>query len=148
MATPSFELIQALRSTTARLRESADYQWGHMGACNCGFLAQTVTRLDKAAIHDAAMARRGDWEEQANAFCAGSGYLIDDIIEALVGLGLTTDDIGHLEKVSGPEVLARLPEGERYLARNRRDHVILYLETWGELLSQQLTDKSRRRRAA
>jgi hypothetical protein len=37
-ATPEF--IQALRSAIAKLEKSDDYQWGHMGSCNCGYLAQ------------------------------------------------------------------------------------------------------------
>ena len=144
MASASFELIQALRATAARLRDTFDYQWGHMGACNCGYLAQTVTKLGKAEIHSAAMERRGDWEEQANAFCQDSGYLIDDIIGALVGLGLTTEEIGQLEKLSGRDVLARLPENRRHLARNRRDDVVLYLETWAELLAERVAERDRR----
>ena len=33
--TPS--VIQLLRSTVQELQISTDYQWGHMGSCNCGF---------------------------------------------------------------------------------------------------------------
>ncbi len=143
MASASIELIQALRATAARLRDTFDYQWGHMGACNCGYLAQTVTKLGKAEIHSAAMERRGDWEEQANAFCPDSGYVIDDIIASLVAVGLTTDDIGKLEKLSGREVLARLPENRRHLARNRREDVVLYLEAWAELLGEKLSARNR-----
>jgi hypothetical protein len=144
MAFASIELIHALRATAARLRDTFDYQWGHMGACNCGYLAQTVTSLGKAEIHAAALERRGDWEEQANAFCPESGYLIDEIIGALVRLGLGTDEIGQLEKLSGKEVLDRLPESRRHLVRNRRDDVVLYLETWADLLGEKLVARDRR----
>src|SRR5262245_57729004 len=118
MATASVELIVALRATAARLDEGAAYQWGHLGQCNCGHLVQTVCRLDKRTIHEWALERRGDWEELANDYCPTSGYAIDDVIGQLVALGMTTDDIGHLEKLDDPAVLAGLPGGHRWLRRN------------------------------
>ena|GEM_PF-5845079 len=39
-------------------------------------------------------------------------------------------DIGNLEKLRDREVLARLPSEQRYLTRNRRQDVALYMETW------------------
>ena len=64
MAQPTLPVIQALRNTAHRLA-TAPYQWGHMGSCNCGHLAQTITRLTKAEIHARAMQRYGDWERQS-----------------------------------------------------------------------------------
>ena len=43
MARPSRRLIDALRATARRLEDGARYEWGHMGRCNCGHLAQTLT---------------------------------------------------------------------------------------------------------
>ncbi|WP_243635867.1 hypothetical protein [Hymenobacter edaphi] len=48
MASCSLSVIEALRTTAQRLSTQAPYQWGHMGSCNCGHLAQTITRLSKA----------------------------------------------------------------------------------------------------
>ena len=62
MARPSGSLIHALRQTASRLAESESYQWGHMGQCNCGYLAQTITGLTAAEIHASALERQGDWE--------------------------------------------------------------------------------------
>ena len=36
MATANPELIAALERTASKLQQGASYQWGHMGACNCG----------------------------------------------------------------------------------------------------------------
>jgi hypothetical protein len=47
---------------------------------------------------------------------------------------LTTEDIGHLEKLDDPAILAALPGGHRWLRRNDRADVISYLETWADLL--------------
>ena len=69
--TPS--VIQLLRSTAQELEVCSDYQWGHMGSCNCGFLARNITPLPKNEIHSFAMQRPGDWSEQLNDYCPGSG---------------------------------------------------------------------------
>ena len=57
MAAPSIELIKALRNTANSIERSQHYQWGHMGSCNCGFLAQEITKMTKAEIHARAMQR-------------------------------------------------------------------------------------------
>jgi glutaredoxin-related protein len=69
MEKPSLPLIMAIRSAAVKLESSTIYQWGHMGACNCGFLAQEVTKLTKEEIHARAMMRHGDWTEQLNDYC-------------------------------------------------------------------------------
>lgn len=147
MAIANLELIHALRVTAARLRSNTSYQWGHMGVCNCGHLAQTVTRRTPAEIHSAAMVRAGDWEQQAQEYCPTSGFAIDDIIESLLALGMSVHDIGRLEKLSDSRVLARLPGEPRYLRHNQRDNVILYMETWADLLEAELPARARVRAA-
>ena len=72
MARASINLIQALRRTANNLLSGSKYQWGHMGACNCGNLAQELTSLTKKEIHDYAMRGHGDWSEQVDAFCPTS----------------------------------------------------------------------------
>jgi hypothetical protein len=137
MARPSAALVSALRRTAARLAgASAVYAWGHLGTCNCGHLVQTLCGLVPARIHTIALEGDGDWETLANAYCPTSGHAIDDVITALVDAGLSTDDIGHLEKLDDPAILAALPGGHRWLRRNDRADVVIYLETWAGLLEQ------------
>lgn len=138
MARATVELVKALRSTATRLRSEVHYQWGHMGQCNCGHLAQTITQISHRDIHRSAMIREGDWEQQANDYCPTSGYRIDDIIAALMDIGMNPSDIGNLEKLRDDAVLARLPQGKRYLTHNRREDVVLYMETWATLLEEAL----------
>jgi hypothetical protein len=133
MARASLALVHALRTTAARLEARANYAWGHLGMCNCGHLVQTLCAIPPARIHQIALERTGDWEQLANDYCPTSGYAIDDVISALVDAGLTTDDIGHLEKLDDPRVLAALPGGHRWLRRNDRDDVVAYLRTWAAL---------------
>lgn len=138
MARSSAQLVAAIRQTADRLVKGANYQWGHMGSCNCGHLAQTITQLDKSHIHRAAMWRHGDWSEQLRDYCPQSGLPLDEIIDQMITWGLSTDDLAHLERLSDANVIKALPPGRRYLHHNLRDDVVLYLSTWADLLELEL----------
>ncbi|MDO7876070.1 hypothetical protein Q5H93_15100 [Hymenobacter sp. ASUV-10] len=139
MAIPTLPLIQALRSTAQRLATEAPYQWGHMGSCNCGHLAQTITKLTKGEIHARAMQRSGDWERQLTDYCPTSGLPMDETIDEILALGFSRQDLAHLERLASPAVRAALPfERREALRHNQRDDVVLYLRTWADLLEQQL----------
>ncbi len=127
------ELVAILDRTIERLASDSAYSWGHMGMCNCGHLAQSITGLTQAEIHASALEREGDWEEQANRYCPTSGLLIDTVLAAMFALGLTRDDVRHLEKLSDPNVLRRA--GRAYLRRNDRDDVLVYLRAWRNVLA-------------
>ncbi|WP_347159322.1 hypothetical protein [Pontibacter chitinilyticus] len=142
MARSSEELIQVLRDTAQRLAQGAAYQWGHMGSCNCGHLAQTITHYSKGRIHGAAMRRHGNWQEQLRDYCPLSGLPLDEIIDQMLEMGLSTDDLAHLERLSHPAITARLPAQQKFLKHNVRDDVVLYLYTWAELLEEQLETKA------
>jgi hypothetical protein len=138
MATPSLEIIRIIRRTCLTLSASNNYEWGHMGACNCGFLAREVTHLSKAEIHVRALQRSGDWSEQLNDYCSTSGLPMDDVITDLFRVGFTERDLKNLERLTDTDVLALIPEGRRQLQYNRKEDVLLYLRTWTELLESQL----------
>lgn len=135
MAKSSDKLIEALRETAARLATGAKYEWGHMGSCNCGHLAQTITHYTKGQIHGAAMWRYGDWREQLRDYCPQSGLPLDEIIDQMLEMGLSREDLAHLEALSHPAILARLPQ--HHLKHNLRNDVVRYLNTWAELLEEQ-----------
>jgi hypothetical protein len=134
-ATPN--LIQALRNTAARLDKSKNYQWGHMGSCNCGHLAQELTKLNPSEIHQRAMEKYGDWSEQLNDYCPTSGMLMDDLITQMLNAGLDADDLKNLERLSDQKVLSQLPPEKKHLQHNRRDDVVLYLKTWVGILENE-----------
>jgi len=138
MAKASIAVIQALRKTVENLEKGATYQWGHMGSCNCGNLAQVITNLDKAEIHKSAMRRHGDWNEQLVDYCPTSGLSIDHIIDEMLAFGFSREDLAHLEKLSDPKILRRLPADKKYLKHNLKGDVILYLKTWGIVLTEEL----------
>nr|MBI1231632.1 hypothetical protein [Cytophagales bacterium] len=137
MANPTPELILGIRKTIKKLKDGAPYQWGHMGACNCGNLAQEITKLNKGEIHRYAMQRHGDWNEQLVDYCPTSGYPMDLMVTKMLEAGLTLDDLMHLEKLSDPEILRRIPaERRQNLAKNAKNDVILYMEVWVKLLEE------------
>lgn len=139
MATVTLELPDALRRTARKLSSGVPYQWGHMGSCNCGNLAQELTRLSKGDIHAFAMQGRGDWREQVEEFCPTSGLPMDLLIADMLTKGLTTSDLQNLERLSDKRVLARIPfERRDTLRHNRRDDVVLYLIEWANLLENDL----------
>ena len=141
MAKASIELIEALRKTANTLKQSDKYQWGHMGSCNCGFLAQEISKLNRNEIHARAMQRHGDWNEQLNDYCPTSGLPMDDLISSLLRAGLDVDDLKKLEKLSDQKILASLELPQSYLQHNNKDHVITYLLGWADLLEKELIEK-------
>lgn len=135
MATANPDLIAAIEKTTLNLSKGSPYQWGHMGSCNCGNLAQELTKLSKAEIHRYAMQRYGDWNDQILEFCPSSGYPMDLMIQKMVDAGLTLEDLSHLERLSDPEILAMIPKSKRdSLCKNSREDVVLYMQNWAKLL--------------
>lgn len=135
MAKPTPHLIDALRATALRLESGARYEWGHMGRCNCGHLAQSLTSLTADDIHRMALTRSGDWSEQSTLYCPTSGFELDALIDLLLEAGLSPSDIGHLENLSDVRVLRRLPPEARGLERNRREHAVRYMRAWADLLA-------------
>ncbi|WP_226389404.1 hypothetical protein [Penaeicola halotolerans] len=137
MAQANPTLINALRKTADKLKKGAPYQWGHMGSCNCGNLAQEITHLSKAEIHAYAMHRMGDWTEQTLEYCGTSGYPMDLMMTKMLEAGLSLEDLRHLEKLSDQSILRQIPIEHRYLKHNKRDDVVLYLLTWADLLEEE-----------
>ena len=138
MAKPSLLLIEAFRNTAKNLCNGKPYEWGHMGNCNCGNLAQTLLNMDKATIHAYAMEGVGDWSEQLNDYCPTSGFAMDKMIFGLLEKGLSTTDLKNLEYLSDANILSHIPASVKPLRNNDREHVALYLEIWAKQMEEQL----------
>lgn len=138
MAKPSYPLIKALRITANRLEQGAYYQWTHQGSCNCGHLAQTVTKLTKSEIHKIALEKEGNWADKTIDYCKTSGFPIDHVITSMIDLGLTTEDISNLEKLSCKKILNFISENKKPLKYSNKDDVILYMKTWADILESEL----------
>lgn len=142
MAKSSKRLINALRTTASNLENGNKYMWGHMGACNCGNLAQSLTTYTKAEIHEFAMQGKGDWSEQVAAYCSGTKYPMEFIISDLLNEGLTLEDLIDLERLSNKSVLKLIPHSRRIMMKhNVKDDVVLYLQKWADLLEKEMVDE-------
>ncbi|MFN6943569.1 MAG: hypothetical protein ACK4ND_01375 [Cytophagaceae bacterium] len=137
MAKPSLELIDALRNTAKRISNKSNYEWKDIGACNCGNLVQVVTNLTKKEISNYGIKKHGDWEMLVRLYKKDSGFKIDDIISEMLGMGFILDDLVHLENLSDRKILTRIPE-TRFLKRDKKEDVILYLNTWAEMLEEEV----------
>jgi hypothetical protein len=139
MAHPNIELISALRETAKRLRnEKQKYAWGNHGSCNCGNLLQVVTKLDEKEIIQYARTGVGEWTELAEDYCGVTDAPVSLLISKLQEIGLTPSDIHNIEYLEDKEVLQALPGGFRWLSRNQREDVIVYMETMAQLLEDKL----------
>lgn len=128
-------LSEALRVTAKRIAFGSVYKWTHMGACNCGHLAQTVTFNSPEVLHKIALQRAGDWSEQTREYCPASGYPLDFVISALLDLGATLQELRDLERLSDPKVLKRMSiERRRNLDHRCREDVVLYMEAWASCI--------------
>ncbi len=141
MAKPTIRLIKAIRSAAGKIQAGSPYMWGHMGACNCGHLAQELTHLSKKEIHARALERMGDWNDQCDDFCPTSGLAIDDLIQTMLDAGLDLIDLKNLEKLSDRKVLNNISQGHLPLVQNNKSDVVKYLQSWANVLEQQLIDK-------
>ena len=141
MAHPSLELIDALRKTATRLKNGAAYAWGNHGSCNCGNLLQVVTRLSKEEILKYAHTGFGEWTELAEEYCGVTDAPVSLLLFKLQQIGLTPTDIHHLEYLDDRTVLEKLPGGFRWLKRNIREDVIVYFETFAQLLEDKMIDQ-------
>ena len=141
MAHPNLPLIEALRETARRLRNGAHYAWGHHGSCNCGNLLQTITHLSSKEILQYSRTGTGEWTEIAQEFCGITNAPAELLISKLQKIGLTPSDIHCIEYLEDKQVLQRLPGGFRWLRRNVREDVILYLETMADMLEEKLANR-------
>ena len=138
MAHADRRLIDALRETADRLSNGAAYAWGNHGTCNCGNLLQVLTPFDRKDILRMARTGVGEWTELAEEHCAVSDLPVDRLIGVLMEHGLTPTDIRHIEYLDDREVLNRLPGGFRWLSRNVREDVVVYLGTMASMLEERL----------
>lgn len=138
MAKPTIELITALRETASRLRNGSHYAWGHHGACNCGNLVQVVTNFTEGEILRYSHTGTGEWTEMAQEFCPVTNAPLTLVITRLEEIGLTPTDIHNIEYLADKTVLKYLPNGFRWLKRNKREDAIEYFEAFANLLEEKL----------
>jgi hypothetical protein len=92
--------------------------------------------MNKTEILRLAHTGIGEWTELADEYCSVSNLPADQLVGELMKQGLTPSDIHHIEYLDDRDVLERLPGGFRWLQRNVREDVVVYLETMAEILQE------------
>ena len=59
----------------------------------------------------------------------------------MFALGLTVEDVGHLERLSSPDVRRRMGNDTVHFQHAHRENVVAYLSAWADLLDEQLGDE-------
>lgn len=136
MAKANLEVIDALRKAAKRIEQKSNYNWKDIGACNCGNLVQVVCNYDKKEIRKYGIKKHGDWETLIHLYRRDSNYEIDKIITEMIDFGFILDDLVHLENLSSLLVRSRIPK--LFLKRDKREDVILYMNTWADILEEEL----------
>ena len=136
-------LIAHLKKTLEIIENSPRYEWGNLGACNCGHLAQAITGHSRQEIHEWAMEKEGvDWSQKSKYYCPDSGYRIDDIFGTLLKAGFQLEDIHHIEYLNHPEILRHMGASKKGLARNSKKNLYDYLSAWVSLLEKMQANQS------
>lgn len=130
-------LPNLLRTTATRLEEGAQYEWGHMGRCNCGHLVQTLTSLDSRQIAEKVNHQLDEWTEHAQTYCQQTGSPVDEIFEELAKVGFSHKDVMALEHLNDSRVLKHLGNKGVKLRRNQRQDVSLYMRTLAEVIEKE-----------
>lgn len=141
MARANSKLIRAIRKSADKIKNGTDYQWGHMGGCNCGHLAQELTHFSKREIHEYAMRKSGDWAEQVQDYCSTSQMPMDEIISSMMKAGLERKDMVELERLKNQEVRNLMGSKGLDLSHNKKEDVVSYMLAWANLLENQLVEK-------
>jgi glycine/D-amino acid oxidase-like deaminating enzyme len=80
----------------------------------------------------------GACEPENVGACQVTGAPLDAVLRQMYRLGLSPEDVGHLERLSDPEVRRRLGTGTQYFPHHHRVNVVAYLQAWAALLEERL----------
>ena len=84
----------------------------------------------------------GAWEPEHVGACQVTGAPLDEVLDQMYALGLTAADVGHLERLSSPDVRRRMGNNTVHFQHARRENVVAYLSAWADLLDEQLGDET------
>lgn len=162
MGNAQMTLVVALRETAARLaRQDVQYKWSSFAHCNCGHLAQTITGLAPTELQRLAMKGEGDWASQARPLqfpefdygdrpaldegawepfdvgaCQATGAPLDEVLAEMYSLGLSPEDVQHLERLTSPAVRRRLGNHRVDFPHHIRENLVAYLNAWADLIEE------------
>lgn len=135
------QLIDGLR-TAADWIESGkvDYDWSLFSSCNCGILAQAITKLSKENIFEQIWSMPnseedllGGWGDKVN-YCTQTGLPLPFVVTTLINAGMKPIDFDKLEWLNIPVNKRNIEEG----VQQDPNYVIFYMRTWADYLVNQI----------
>ena len=138
MAKATKQLVEALRKSADRIQAGEEYEWGHVGRCNCGHLVQTVTGKSSSQIIKSFGPSLDEWTEHANDYCSTTGLPVQDMLDDLAEIGFYSEDVRNLEYLSDNNVLKHFDIADRPLKHNDRGDVAMYMNKLADVLEEEL----------
>jgi len=133
MKTNKIGMVEALRKAAKKIGKE-HYSWKDIGHCNCGNLAQVVTGKSGKEILKQGIKKHGDWEILTKLYRENSMYEIDHYIDSMIEIGFRLDQIAKLENLSDEKILNEIGVD---LRRDKKEDVILYLNTWADMIERE-----------
>lgn len=171
-------LIEALERVVYNLKNGTlYYKWSHQNSCNCGVVVQSLLKLgltefyqktESSYIFDNKTLAKymgievedthATWKNAAAVYCPITGIPTQEIFKELYELGLTNEDINHLEFMTNEAILEKsgiitrnkkkfslknffrsknnnsISEGKYY---TKKENLILYLSSWVKILKEE-----------
>lgn len=143
------KLIQGFRLILLALEnKTIEYNWGRYENCNCGIVTQGLLNMSPDDIQRHMTNNKNSrlipgaffgWSTQVQHFCSITGITNDKIFKSLFKVGLSTDDIIHLEYLSDKKILKRAKIWT-FLTPNyhkKKKNLIKYLRAWIDILEEE-----------
>jgi hypothetical protein len=157
MNTAQERLVRALHHAADAIERGEPFEWGHVGRCVVGHVVQHLASMSDRDIFSAFDRTLCQWREHAAEYfdaavgdeplastesardwCKTAGKPLAEIYRLFSAGGLDAADIGHMEFLSDPRVLANIPPPKRWNFRpNNPQDAALYLRTYARVLTSE-----------
>ena len=135
------QLIEGLRTAADWIEsDKVDYDWSLFSSCNCGILAQAITKLSKENIFEQICSMPnseedllGGWGDKIN-YCTQTGLPLPFVITTLINAGMKPIEFDKLEWLNLPVNKRNIEEG----IQQDPNYVISYMRTWADYLVNQI----------
>jgi hypothetical protein len=96
-----------------------EYDWVQQSSCNCGVVLQAATGMTalelqkewsreyNSAAHSKKFIKAKSWRAFVQATCSATGIPVRGVLLKLYGLGVSPEDISHLEFMNNEAILAK-----------------------------------------
>lgn len=131
------QTLTGLASET--LQRSAEQQrgdWSEQAIFHEREVAASAAPLLPPDYGDRLALDEGAWEPEAIESCAVTDIPMTTVLARLTAVGLTAEDLVHLERLSDPNVRRMLGTNTREFHYASRENLVAYLDAWALLLER------------